>query len=157
MEIYDPEGGHWESGPALPFSVQMPGTATVDGKIYSIGGHSQEIEGGSFRPEMFVLDPAVGKWEELEPMPSARESMGIAVLDGKIYAVGGKGIDYSEVTEIYDIEAGTWSADTPLPAKCAWLDAAVVDGRIFAMGGAYKLSEEKPVYKWFDEVYEFVL
>ena len=110
MEIYDPEGGHWESGPALPFSVQMPGTATVDGKIYSIGGHSQEIEGGSFRPEMFVLDPAVGKWEELEPMPSARESMGIARLDGKIYAAGGKGIDYSEATEIYDIEAGTWSA-----------------------------------------------
>ncbi len=157
VEMYDPESGHWELGPALPFSVQMPGTATVNGKIYSIGGHSQEIEGGSFRAEMFVLDPAAGKWEELEPMPSARESMGIAVLDGKIYAMGGKGIDYSAATEVYDIEAGTWSSNTPLPAKCAWLDAAVVDGRIFAMGGAYKLSEEKPVYKWFDEVYEFVL
>ena len=83
--------------------------------------------------------------------------MGIAVLDGKIYAADGKGIDYSAATEVYDIEAGTWSSDTPLPAKCAWLDAGVVDGRIFAMGGAYGLNKEKPVYKWFDEVYEFVL
>ena len=155
VAIYDPQNGHWEPGPALPFRVQMPGTIAVDGKIYSIGGHSQDLDGGSFRAELFVLDPAVGKWEELAPMPSARESMGVVVLDNKIYAIGGKGVDYSEATEIYDIATGTWSSAAPLPGKCGWLDAALVGERIFVMGGAYK-AEDDPEYKWFDEVYEFV-
>ncbi len=155
VAIYDPQSGHWEPGPSLPYRVQMPGTIAVDGKIYSMGGHSQDLDGGSFRAEMYVLDPTVGKWEELAPMPSARESMGVVVLDNKIYAIGGKGIDYSDATEIYDIDTGTWSADAPLPGKCGWLDAAIVGERIFVAGGAY-MAEENPEYKWFDEVYEFV-
>jgi len=89
-------------------------------------------------------------------MPSAHESMGVVVLDKKIYAIGGKGIDYSEATEIYDIATGIWSSDAPLPGKCGWLDAALVGQRIFVAGGAYK-AEDDPEYKWFDEVYEFVL
>ena len=155
VEVYDPQSGHWSPGPSLPFRVQMPGTTSVDGKIYSLGGHSQEFPEAGFRSEMFVLDPAVGRWEPLAPMPTARESMGIAVLDNKIYALAGKGFDYTDNTEIYDIASDRWESDTPLPEKRGWLDAAVVGERIFALGGAL-LHKDRPGHKWFDEMLEFI-
>jgi len=167
VEIYEVGTDTWTQGPPIPTKRGWLGADLLDNKIYVAGGKtirtSEEKQSSGddthfkIRDALEVLDLESQTWSTLEPLREPRAGVSVTACGGKIYSVGGKGIDYSEATEIYDIEAGTWSSDTPLPAKCAWLDAAVVDGRIFVMGGAYRLSKEKPVYKWFDEVYEFVL
>ena len=76
---------------------------TVDGVIYAAGGVSDEDPDQQFRSELLVIDPGIGRWEELAPMPTGRESCGITVLDGKVYTFGGRSPLYRDSNEVYDI------------------------------------------------------
>ena len=40
-------------------------------------------------------------WETMEPMPTARRELGVAVVDGKIYAIGGYNGSYLSNNEMY--------------------------------------------------------
>ncbi len=167
VEIYDVETDTWTPGPPIPTKRGWLGADLLDNKIYVAGGKtirtSEEKESSGddthfkIRDALEVLDLETRTWSALEPLSEPRAGVSVTACGGKIYAIDGKGDDYSDVTEIYDIESGAWSSDTPLPGKCAWLDAAVVDERIFVVGGAYRWSKDRPDYKWFDELYEFVL
>ena len=151
VEIYDPVKAEWSDGPSLPRPTQGINVATVDGIIYAVGGVTRDQP--EFRPELFVLDPAVGKWEPMAPQPTGRESSGITVLDGRIYTFGGRP-DYSPATEVYDTAKDSWTTETPMPVGCAWLAACTVGEQIFVMGGAYGLPGEG--YKWLHDMREYV-
>jgi N-acetylneuraminic acid mutarotase len=77
-------------------------------------------------------------WTTLEPMPTARSCLGVAVVDGKIYAIGGltgRNRWLSNVTEMYDAETDTWVTKMPMPTPRAGFGIAVVDNRIYCIGG----------------------
>ena len=158
LDVYDPQRAQWSTGPAYPFPVMGPGLIAVEDRLYAIAGSSNAFGNGfSFRPEVHVLDPQVGKWERLAAKPRGRESMGITVLDGKIFAFGGRADGaYHDTVDIYDIKTDSWSSDTPMPVGKAWLDACTVDGRIFALGGAYGRGAPQGGYVWIDDLHEFV-
>ena len=163
VEVYDPQSGHWEMGPSLPATIQGPAAASVDGLLYVAGGIDCSYSGSKiYRDELYVLDPDVGRWETLAPLPTGRESMGIAVLGRKIFTFGGKSFDgdspdrpeYSTATEVYDIDADSWSVATPMPVGKAWMGTATVGGRLFTMGGAnVRWTDRSP---WIDDLHEFV-
>ena len=51
-------------------------------------------------------------------VPPPRASVGVAVLDGKLHAIGGRGVDntFTVAThEVYDPATNTWSERAPLP------------------------------------------
>ncbi|HZN11588.1 MAG TPA: kelch repeat-containing protein [Blastocatellia bacterium] len=78
-----------------------------------------------------------GEWRALAPMPSARQEVSTAVLDGKIYVIAGynaAGQDTSTV-EVYDPAGNSWSAAAPLPIETNHNAAAVAAGRLYAFGG----------------------
>ncbi len=155
VEAYDVQSGEWSTGPSLPIPLQGPTVSTVDERIYLTGGISDVDPDKPCRDEHYILDPNVGKWEPLAPVPTGRESSGVAVLGRKIYTFGGKDPHYSSATEIYDVDADTWFVDAPMPTNKAWLSAAAVGNRLFAMGGAH--NEEGGGYRWIEELHEFVL
>ena len=69
----------------------------VNGKIYAIGGflgskHKNAVDG------VFEYDPQKDAWRTLAPLSSPRGSVGLAVLDEKIHAIGGRGTDLNTVT-----------------------------------------------------------
>ena len=67
-------------------------------------------------------DPALDAWEAVAPMGTARSRHAVAVLDGKLYAVGGRGLaGRLSSVERYDPAAGAWEA-------VASMAAARVDG-----------------------------
>ena len=78
-----------------------------------------------------------GKWIELAPMPTARQEVAVAELNGRVFVIGGFGADSEVVAtvEVYDPASNGWQTRTPLPAPTHHAAAAVVDGRLFVVGG----------------------
>ena len=58
-------------------------------RLLVIGGEGSE---GEFVNSLVRYDPSTNEWEEeaVAPMPAARKYVRTAVLDGKLYAVGGE-------------------------------------------------------------------
>lgn len=82
-------------------------------------------------------EAAGGIWTTAASMPTAREGLAAAVVDGKIYAMGGFEAEYRAVptVEVYDPLTDTWTRRADMPTARGSLAAATVDGRIYAIGG----------------------
>jgi N-acetylneuraminic acid mutarotase len=75
-------------------------------------------------------------WTTLEPMPTARSGLGVAVVDGKIYAIGGqKGDEVLNVTEEYDPVTNQWTSKTSMPTARSDFGIAVYQNKIYVIGG----------------------
>jgi hypothetical protein len=70
-------------------------------------------------------------------MKGPRASVGVAVIDGKIHVIGGRGLDAVTVAthEVYDPANARWSEAAPLPRPRDHMAVIAVDGKIHAIGG----------------------
>ena len=79
-------------------------------------------------------------WVEKAQMPTARFSFGVAVLDSRIYAIGGAvDTESDEVTganEVYDPAADGWVEKEEMPTSRYGCGVVAYDGRIYVLGGA---------------------
>ncbi len=78
-----------------------------------------------------------GAWTTLAPVPSIRQEISTAVLDGKIYVIAGfnsSGGNTNNV-EVYDPQTNTWSSAANLPIGANHNAAAVAAGKLYAFGG----------------------
>src|SRR5262249_10660997 len=103
-----------------------------DGRIHAVGGIGWR---GRNTPAHEVYDPAANQWTALAYVPTARDHLAAAALDGRIYAVGGR-IDgnYSRnlsSNEAYDPATNRWERRAPMPAARSGIAAAVLEGRMF--------------------------
>jgi N-acetylneuraminic acid mutarotase len=81
-------------------------------------------------------DPERGEWRWLEDMPTARSDLGVAVIDGKLYAVGGfDSRSYSSALEVYDPGTDEWTRLPDMPTARSNLGVATIGGRLYAVGG----------------------
>ena len=76
-------------------------------------------------------------WIFLEPMPTVRHSMGVAVANGKIYVIGGRDSTMIlDAVEIYDPLTETWDTTAaPLPTPRCFAGSAVCNDKIYIIGG----------------------
>ena len=81
-----------------------------------------------------------GVWRDLARMPSMRQEISAAVLDGKIFVIAGfDGSGMSRDTvEIYDPETDSWSSAARLPIATNHNAAAVAAGKLYAFAGTSK-------------------
>jgi N-acetylneuraminic acid mutarotase len=70
-------------------------------------------------------------------LSESREHSAAAVLDGKIYALGGRWSGTGELTsvEMYDPAKDSWSSAPSLQIARGGFAAVTVDGQIYAIGG----------------------
>lgn len=80
---------------------------------------------------------AAGTWTILAPMPTPRQEVAVAALDGKVWVIGGFGPGAEPVgtVEIYDPATNRWEARPPLPTAVHHAAAGVVGDRLFVVGG----------------------
>jgi len=78
-----------------------------------------------------------GTWTQKADMPTARWILGSAVVDGKIYVIGGVPVAHgaTAATEEYDPATDTWTRRADMPTARFGHSAAAVDGIIYAIGG----------------------
>jgi len=74
-------------------------------------------------------------WTILEPMPTARSGLGVAVVDGKIYAIGGWNSRILSNNELYDPETDTWTTRQSMPTARYNFAIAVCQKKIYVFGG----------------------
>jgi len=74
-------------------------------------------------------------WTTMEPMPTARNGFGVAVVDGKIYAIGGSNGSLLGINEMYDPVTDTWTTKTPMPTPRIGFGILVYQNKIYVIGG----------------------
>lgn len=80
-------------------------------------------------------------WTQKTNMLTVNSLHSSAVVDGKIYVVGGNGgaandVAYANV-EAYDPTTNTWTRKTGMPTARTLPAAVTVDGKIYVMGGVW--------------------
>ncbi|XP_077086819.1 kelch-like protein 20 isoform X3 [Siphateles boraxobius] len=102
--------------------------------LYLAGG---EFPDGSASREMWRYDPCFDSWLEMAPMNVARSELGLVMLDGYVFAVGGwEGRSRLDSVECYNPHTNTWQFMESV--KMAVTSPAVValDGLLYVTGGA---------------------
>jgi N-acetylneuraminic acid mutarotase len=88
--------------------------------------------------------PAENTWIERAPMPTAREALGLAVVNGKIYAIGGyaSGTEFRDFpygpcsfNEVYDPANDSWNALASMPTSRGEFGITVCQNKIYVIGG----------------------
>lgn len=149
--------GEWE---VLAMETPLQGMALVscDGKLYRVGGLNarntrKEDDDLHSVDEFARFDPETKTWTKLPSLPGARSSHDAAVLDGKIYVVGGwkltgDGSDGQWQTDalVYDTAAGDngkWEKIAEPPFQRRALAVAAWNNRLWAMGGMDEIADIK--------------
>jgi hypothetical protein len=84
-----------------------------------------------------VFAPSADFWVSKAPMQEARSDVGVAVVNGKIYAIGGRNSTYSLVSnnEMYDPSSDTWTTLASMPTARARFGIAACQNKIYVIGG----------------------
>lgn len=131
------------------------GVAVIDSRLYVVGGRDGLKTLNTFE----CYDPKANQWSLLPPMSTHRyikvyicilsinqsdylfifffrHGLGVVVLEGPLYAVGGHdGWSYLNTVERYDPVARSWSYVTPMLAQRSTMGVAALNGRMYAVGG----------------------
>jgi uncharacterized repeat protein (TIGR01451 family) len=139
---YDVSSNTYTPLPSLPVERAAGQLEYLDGKLHYFGGTN--LARTEDTDEHFVLDLAGGAtvWIEAAPLPNPRNHLGSAVLNGKVYAVGGQhGHDSALTTQsavhAYDPGTDTWNEVAALPSGRGHIAGGtfVLEGRILVAGG----------------------
>ncbi len=78
-----------------------------------------------------------GTWATLAPMPTARQEVAVAAVEGRVWVIGGfgPGAEPSAQVEVYDPAGNYWEGRAPLPVPTHHPAAAAVGDRLFVIGG----------------------
>jgi N-acetylneuraminic acid mutarotase len=150
---YDPATDKWAKKSPMPLPSHHVALATINGKIYVLGGFTKPASG----PTAWVpidntweYDPANDSWKPLAPLPTKRGSPVAAVVNGKIYVIGGATTHpgshetaihparphrSSDANEAYDPATNSWSKHSPMPTPRNHAAVGVVNDKIYVLGG----------------------
>lgn len=73
-------------------------------------------------------NPVTDQWRACSPMSVPRNRVGVAVMDGLLYAVGGSaGAEYHSSVECYDPDLDAWNNVEPMHIKRLGVGVAMVN------------------------------
>ncbi|XP_068002525.1 kelch-like protein 18 isoform X2 [Melanerpes formicivorus] len=123
-----------ERRPHLPAFKTRPRCCTsMAGLIYAVGGLNSA---GDSLNVVEAFDPIANRWEKCQPMGTARSRVGVAVLNGLLYAIGGyDGQLRLSTVEVYNPETDSWSKVESMNSKRSAMGTVVLDGQIYVCGG----------------------
>ncbi len=148
------------------FNIQYPRTAVgvgSDGEnLYMVGGTSKVSDFHTdyvflTLPTVEVLNAKSETWQLCTPMPTSRGALGVAMLNGKLYAAGGfkwngtaandfandlpavqangASMEALNNLEVYDPVPDKWTTCSAMPTPRHSLSLVVAQGRLYAIGG----------------------
>ena len=107
---------------------------------------------------MAVSNTSAEKWHVISELPTQRKGFATAVVEGKIYLIGGtpfqnrRGPYGLSTVEVYDPKTNSWErvADMPTPRTSA--EAVVINGTIYVCGGYNGIDNRAVNLKFLDIV-----
>ncbi|XP_018576262.1 kelch-like ECH-associated protein 1 isoform X2 [Anoplophora glabripennis] len=112
------------------------GGAFLNGSFYAVGGRYSSPRNNYDSDWVDKYNPVKDKWRPCSPMSMPRHRVGVAVMDGLLYAVGGsEGPKYHSSVECYDPETDRWTMVKQMHYKRLAVGVAVVNRLLYAIGG----------------------
>lgn len=136
----------WATQLADPVPREYAASAVLDGKVYVMGGQRTDTGfiPGPATNLVEVYDPASNTWSAATPMPTARMGLVAAVMNGRIYVIGGRTDGYSTsavgTVEVFDPGTQLWTTGNPMPTPRYFAAAAVTGGEILISGGNFETN-----------------
>lgn len=130
---YDPETDRWSRLPDMPVPRAAGAVGILGQRLIWAGGAKNSIA----RSEVFAYDFSTRRWSQLPSMHTRREHVGEAVLDGKLYVLGGRAPKSLAVdtAERFDPATNRWEPLAPMPVPAGGLAAVSLDGAVVAVSG----------------------
>lgn len=111
---YDPKSNKWQQVSSMAYRRLGAGVAALNGCLYAVGGSDGNVPLASVERSVFSssvpasspvapplrYDPGSEQWTAVASMAVHRKHLGVGVLDGILYAVGGR----NEATELSSVE-----------------------------------------------------
>ena len=135
VERYHPGSDVWESVAPLPAALDHVAVVGAGNRLYAIGGLSFASP-ASATDSVFSYDPELNEWSQEESMPNRRGGGRAAVIEGKIYMVGGirSGGSVGDFAS-FDLSTGEWTPLPNMPTSRDHLAVAALGGRVYAISG----------------------
>jgi N-acetylneuraminic acid mutarotase len=137
--------GSWTAKSPAPSKRTEVAAAAAGGKIYVIGGFAEPSLGNlkdfAITTRVEAYDPATDRWSAKAPLPVGLHHVGIGVIDGRIYVIGGFSQSLFSVWHpvatvyAYDPSADTWTERRAMANPRGALAVAAINGKLFAAGG----------------------
>ena len=145
---YDIAADAWEKGPPLPEPRAAGALAAAGKELHYFGGFKADRDTTMGSHWVLSLDGGT-EWKAAADMPDPRGHLSVAVVDGRIYALGGQlrhdsnPIDLT-ACHVFDPATGKWSAIAPLSAPRSHFEPGTLvhNGKIIIVGG--RANSAKP-------------
>ena len=142
LEIYDSLANSWSMGAPLPMAIENASGAAIGGKFYVVAGdYGPTNVNNTPSGFLFIYDPVTNSWSTGASMPTPRSSAASAVVDGKLYVVGGNtnnGVNNGgavSTVEIYDPASNSWTTGPAEPVAHEIQTAGVINSNLYVAGG----------------------
>lgn len=154
VRSYDPSTNTWTDQAPMPTArigsdpltgIGVGAATVVNGILYALG------DSGRFN----AYDPSTSTWTTRAVMPTPRDGVGLAVINGKIFAFGGE--SFSSVfaaVAVYDPATNTWTSRAPMPTALNGALFTVANGRLYAIGGTVCGTPSCSTWSFVAEAYD---
>ncbi|XP_051970781.1 kelch-like protein 34 [Xyrauchen texanus] len=142
----------WPLSTTLPTKLQHQGVCVVGHFLFVLGGEVVKVDEESEKSAAMMVteqvwryDPRFDQWEEMEPLLQKRAQFTCCVVEGVIFAIGGRGQGGEPVlssVEKYTMNAGCWRSGVSLPHPVHGQACATEGTGIYISGGIYGNSPE---------------
>jgi len=136
----------WTTAAPLPYDLDEPRGATLDSRIYLVGGITGLEHGAGERlllepsDELTRFDPRTETFTALAPLPQKLNHIGVVAYDHDLYVLGGYGRTLDRGTRAtfyrYDLATDRWSRMPDMPQPRAAMAVGVAGDRLIVAGGA---------------------
>uniref|UniRef100_A0A8B9PBU2 Kelch like family member 2 n=1 Tax=Apteryx owenii TaxID=8824 RepID=A0A8B9PBU2_APTOW len=174
VDSYDPAKDQWTSVANMQDRRSTLGAAVLNGLLYAVGGfdgstvvmkrsrrtacilwHGTCFNGHLLLPGLSsveVYNLKTNEWFHVAPMNTRRSSVGVGVVGGKLYAVGGydgASRQCLSSVECYDANTNEWSYVAEMSTRRSGAGVGVLNNLLYAVGG-----HDGPLVRKSVEVYD---
>lgn len=125
---FDPAANQWTACADGPVGRAWHGMAAVNGCIYVIGGSNDECQYRRDVLKVACFRPDTNSWSLVAPLPAGHGEPGVAVLDRRIYVLGGRSHNKSnrmKYVHVYNADTDEWENGTDFKDRVSGVAACV--------------------------------
>lgn len=134
--VYDPATNSWSQSVSMGTHRRFHGVTVLDDCIYAVGGLDSDSYALATVEKYDNRQVATPQWTQVASMKTRRCGVGVGVLNGVLYAVGGRDSRQKlSSVECYNPTTDHWE-NVPSMNVCRWgVGVGVLAGELYAVGG----------------------